>query len=140
METQKEPDPIIGSPATPEEIFYSSYGDDLAKDAMPFVNQTLRQFVTLSSAFIGGVAAFYDKKIVDAKFSLAVIVCMLVCLAASVLGMLPIGGSVQRCAPYEIKRQVESGLAYKTNILRVAAFFFFLAVTALLVGLLAKPA
>ncbi len=129
---------IVGEVPTNEEIFYAEYGDDLTRDTIPFLNQVLRQFVTLSTALMGGSIAFLSDSLVDPDFKKSIVVLFLFSLVAALLGVLPYRGKFHRRCPNEIKEVCLSARTWKTRFLWISAAMIFIGSLVAILGILCK--
>lgn len=122
-----------------EEVeFFASWGDALLKETLPFLNQVLRQFVTLNAALLAGVAAFSDKGLMDRGLSITSMVLLLLALSAAIIGILPHGGWQRRCAGLEIREAVRGATEFKNWCVWLSAVMLLAALVVLTVGIIAR--
>src|SRR4051812_41938515 len=79
----------VGGKPTGDDLFYIDFGGELVKRALPFVNEVLRQMVTLSSALAGGSAAFLGETMIGPGYKSAAVFCFVAALAFAFAGVLP---------------------------------------------------
>jgi hypothetical protein len=121
-----EPPAIEGEPPTEEEEFYVQWGFETIKNNLKFLNEVLRQLVTLSATLLGGSIAFLDTSMIDARYKNAAVAFFFLSLLSSFLGILPYRGEINPLNPNSVKRHKEA--AYKSKR-------FYLLLTELLLAL-----
>ena len=115
-----------------------AWGDELIKRDVPFVNEVLRQLVTLSAGLLAAHIALYSQPLMRLGFKIAIAVLFLLALAIALAGTLPHRRTLHRRAPYQIKREIEIALRLKLTILRFSAGFLLLGLLLALVGVIAS--
>src|SRR5262245_10946070 len=102
MATQTEEviDCGVGREPSEQELFLIGLGDELIRRDLPFLNEVLRQLVTLSTALAGGAIAILNNTRVGFRGEIVgAIACFLVALVVALWGMLPKSGEITRRAP-----------------------------------------
>jgi hypothetical protein len=126
---------VVGRAPSPDEVLYTEIGADMVKRVLPFVNEVLRQLVTLSATLAGGSAAFLSDALVGPWLKVPAVVCFLLALVAAFAGMLPYNAAVAWTQPHDVKRTVDRALAWKGGCLRVAAAAIVAGLVAVVAGL-----
>jgi len=129
---------IIDEPATEEETFYADMGNAMVRDALPFMNQVLRQLVTLCTALLGGTLVFFKEDLVRPGVKVAAAFIFLAGLSFAFLGMLPIRERIHRGFPQQVQETVEKAIAAKSWKLRVSAVAVFVGLAVLLLGIVIR--
>lgn len=138
--SEKENEKIIkvfGQKATPESIFYRDLGEKLESGSMDFLNQVLRQFVTISSAFCGGIIAIHGKEIVHVTCSTVALLIMIAGLFVSVFGILPaFHGKIELGMVTRIRDSYRKAVNIKVVTIYLVASLFSLSLITLVSGIL----
>lgn len=129
---------VVGEVPSEEEMFYVAWGDDLIKDTINAINQSLRQLVTLSTALLAGVVAFFDKGAIPHGAMVAAMILLLASLTAGLIGSIPFSMEVGRRVPAEICQAIQEGLAWKNLCLRFSAWPMLLGIALLCLAILFK--
>ena len=123
-----DPDePIMGEPATPDEIFFAEWGEQTLKQSAPALQDSLQKLITLDAALIGGVLIALKEDVLPPIFRLSVIVCFLVSLGAAMCGVQPLWRNVTMGCAEEIK-------AYQFDTIRRKSFWIRAAYACLIIG------
>lgn len=127
----------VGRVASEEDQFLVSLGDEQIKRNLPFLNDVLRQQVTLSTALMGGGIAFL-KDAMATGFKVGAVFLFLAALIVALVGVLPHPGMIERRAPGIIARSLERALDRKRHIAYAAAGLIVAGLIVALLGLLAN--
>jgi hypothetical protein len=130
-----------GEEPTDESLLFISLGEEQIKRAVPFLNEVLRQLVTLSTALMGGSIAFLkaDTPIhPTAKTSAAVL--FLLALLAALFGVLPYRSTIRPLFPNDIKRSVQAAMVWKDRLVWLSSGFLVVGLVVVLFGLWLSPA
>lgn len=73
-------DVIDGKPLTKEQDFYLSLAGEFIKNNSKFVNEVLRQFITLNTALLAGTVTFINKEIINESYKIFVVFCFFISL------------------------------------------------------------
>ena len=71
---------IKGTKPDPTDVFYAEWGDELIKRNLTFLNDVLRQLVTLSTAMLSGSIIFLNDAMISRGLKLATIAMFLCAL------------------------------------------------------------
>lgn len=140
-QAEQQPDTtevILGQAPSEEQEFYVEWGYETIKNNLKFLNEVLRQLVTLSAALLGGSIAFYDPNMIGKGFKNAVVALYLFALIASFLGVLPYEGEINPQNPNSVKRHKEAARRYKRALLFVAEILLILGFLVALTGMLLR--
>jgi hypothetical protein len=128
---------VKGQKPTEEEVFYADAGDQLIKDSLPFLNQVLRQLVTLTAALFIGAAALFDKRLLEKPAIIAAMLVMLFALGIALVGILPFGDRINRRQPGLIYKEMKRAIGYKSWLAWTAAVALFISLAILGIGIIA---
>jgi hypothetical protein len=120
------------------DLFLAELGDQLIKDTVPFLNQVIRQMVTLSAALLFGTIAISDKPILPFPATLTAVFLLLGALATSVWAMAGTTGRYRRMVLEEIHADVSSGIRSKNARIFAVLLMISLALATLASGFIAK--
>jgi len=130
----------LGKWPDPEDVFFFELGEEIFKRNIPFLNEILKQLVTMSIALSGGSLMFLDKSVCDPTLKLAASVMFFVALISSFVGVLPYRDSVRRSDPDAIKENVKKATEWKNGFVWAASIFIGLGLILAFFGvLLNKP-
>ncbi|MGH2509771.1 MAG: hypothetical protein ACRDHZ_20520 [Ktedonobacteraceae bacterium] len=115
--------PVIGTAPTEDDEFYIAWGRETFKNNISYLNDVLRQFITLNATLLGGSFVFLDDKIIDSNFKFWVLIILLASLTVAIIGIMPYGLRVDLRVASDIRR-------HKTFVTRLT--FIFLVITAIL--------
>lgn len=132
------PDEVIeaeAQPADPVDVFHLEWARETLKRNLPFANEVLRSLMTLSATMLGGSIAFLDR--VSSPWArIVAIICFLLALIASLLGVRPFEGTTELQIPSRIKEHKEKALKKKQDCLRWAGSLLYLGFLVALLGVL----
>jgi hypothetical protein len=117
-----------------EDVLYSRIHDDIMVGALPFVNQVLRQFTTLNSAFVGGITAIYDKAIIHKEIAIVGMLFFVIGMFIAVVGMMPVYGRAKIGEVQSRKKMIDNGTRWKLNCTYATCIAFMIGVSFILVG------
>lgn len=123
---------MTAEPATENDLFYVSLGDEQIKRTLPFLNEVLRQFVTICTALLSGTIVFLGDKLISPAFRTPVAIFFLFGLVSAAIGVLPYQLTYTRRCPEEIEEAFERARKWKAGLLWLS--FAFL-VSGLVLGL-----
>ncbi len=135
---REKPIELTATEPSEEELFYVGLGDQLIKDTLPFLNQVLRQLVTLTVALLAVSVAIYDKEVVHRPLMVVGMVFLLISAILSFAGVLPYGGPITRREPTTIYDRLKQMTRVKSCLAWFAAVPLVLALVVMLVGVIAK--
>jgi hypothetical protein len=120
-----------------QDLFLIGLGDELVRRNLPYLNDVLRQLVTLSTALAGGsIALFKNDNLTAPGYRFTAIVFFLLALASAMYGMLPRAGVITRRAPNVIRSGLDNALNAKRTLCSACACFIVGGLVILLIGLL----
>ncbi len=96
--------PIKATAPSEDDEFYISWGRETLKNNINFLNEVLRQLVSLNVALLGGSIIFLDNRFVDDTFKVIVILAFLFSLMFSFAGIMPYGRSVDLRVAEDIRK------------------------------------
>lgn len=129
---------VNGQEPTTEEVFYSDLGDELFKRNIPFLNDVLRQLMTLSVGLMGGGMFFLTDAVCDKGMRLVAMGMFFISLGISLIGILPYGHAVHLGMPVEIRESVNRAIWWKTGWVWGSTVFLVLGLGLAFIGLLLK--
>lgn len=129
---------ISGGRPSEEEKFYVAWGYRTLTDTLPFLNEVLRQLVTLSSTLLGGSIAFLDDKMINLTLKKFVLIVFFATLIISFFGILPYNETFDVRKPSETKRYVDNVIKLKLLYVRIACILLGTGFVLALIGLLVK--
>ena len=129
---------LNGKPLTIEEDFYLSLAGEFVKNNSKFVNEVLRQFVTINTALLAGTITFMNKEIINENFKIFVIFSFLISLVISFIGILPYSGNINFISPYIIKEFNKKLLNHKLKYLKLSAVVSGIGFLIIVVGMIYK--
>jgi len=128
----------IAARPTENDLFLAKLGDQLIKDTIPFLNQVVRQMVTLSAALLFGTIAISDKPILPFPATLTAIFFLFASLIISVWAMTGTTGRYRRNVLEEIQEDVSQGIESKKSKIFAMLLLISTALAILAFGFLAK--
>ena len=126
---------LDGDVRTENDLFYSGLGDEQIKRRVPFLNEVLRQMVTLSTTLMGGTIIFL-KELVSDEFKKSIAIIFLFSLAAAFAGVLPHRSRIVRRCPDDIKVAYNEATSWKEWMLWISAGFLFVGLLIALIGIM----
>ncbi|UFP95817.1 hypothetical protein [Gloeobacter morelensis] len=135
LENSKVPEALAGRQPTEDELFYVDWGKETIKQNLSFLNDVLRQLLTLNTALIGSSAVFFDESILGKDFKLAVIIVFMFSLFVCLVGVLPVETDVNPQAPGLVKEHKQKATKWKRCLLYISFSSFFLGFVLVLFGL-----
>lgn len=137
--TEKPPNKIInGKPLTKEEDFYLTLSEEFVKNNSKFVNDVLRQLITLNTALLAGTVTFINKEIINENFKIVVVFFFLIALIISFVGTMPYSGTISFTDPYRVKTFSENALDYKLKYIKISGFISGLGFLIIIIGMIVK--
>lgn len=130
-----EPYEVMSEPLSAEERYYLEWARETEKRNLTLINEVLRQLVTLTVALLAGSVAFLKEGILPIGFRVALVMCLLASLVASLLGVIPFQGTVAG-SPLSIKRHKERAVRWKHFWLRLAAGLLVVGFLCAILGLI----
>jgi hypothetical protein len=129
---------LTGEEPTEEEMFYVGLADEQIKKNLPFVNEVLRQLVTLSTALIAGSVAILGitRLAISPGLAASAVVCFLVSLACALVGVLPYCTTIHRRSPEEIKESIRKATDWKLRLARISGGALFVGLLVLMLALI----
>jgi hypothetical protein len=122
--------------ATHEESFYSSLGDESIKQTIPSLISALRQMVTLSSAMIGLMVTFLDKKMIDKTVFFFSLGSLFMSLVIAGVSSFPFLKQIEGRNPAQIKKHYQNSVDTRVLTLKVSGLFFALGLLIVAIGIL----
>ena len=116
-------DPVIGTAPSEDDEFYIAWGRETFKNNINYLNDVLRQFITLNATLLAGSVVLLNDKIVDSNFKFLILVMLLTSLITAIIGIMPSGLIVDIRVANDIYR-------HKKFVARLA--FVLVVITALL--------
>jgi len=123
------------NPASDESLFYASLGDEQLKRKIPFLNEVLRQLLTLSAAMMGGSIALWNDLRINHGMKIAATACFMGSLIVSLVGILPLYKQFRRQWVNEIRDAFSIASTWKSLFIWIAALFLVCGFLAILFGL-----
>jgi len=105
--------PTLGKPTTVKEDFYLSLAGEFVKNNTKFVNEVLRQLVTLNTALLAGTIAFMNKDVIREGFKIPIIICFLGGLVIAFKGVFPYSGNISFLNPVRNELFNKNALEHK---------------------------
>jgi hypothetical protein len=124
--------------ATDEENFLCALGEELAKRELPFLNDVLRQLLTLSVSLLGGGIFFLSADNCQPGLRLFAMIMFFLSLLLAFIGMLPASEKINLSIPESIKDAVQRLSSWKTGFVKGAGVFLILGLGAAFLGVLLK--
>lgn len=111
---------------TCEELFYIKWGRENLKDNIAVLNNVLRQFITLDTALLAALIAFFDK--IEIGKWIKVLSCMLLMfsLAMALFGVIPRSSELDLRQPNSIKTHKDKVLIWKKRLMWISVSSFML--------------
>lgn len=131
-------DIIDGKPLRKEEDFYLSLAGEFIKNNSKFVNEVLRQFITLNTALLAGTVTFINKEIINENYKIVVVFCFLISLIISFVGTIPYSGGVSFSDPHKVKTFSENALNYKLKFLKASGIISGIGFLVIIIGMIIK--
>lgn len=110
--------PTLGMPPNIKEEFYLSLAGEFVKNNTKFVNDVLRQLVTLNTALLGGTIAFMNKDVIREEFKILIIIPLLGALIIAFKGIFPYSGKISFFDPIRVEAFNKEVLDYKLNFIK----------------------
>jgi hypothetical protein len=129
---------LQGEAPTNVEALYHQIGQDLAKKQLPFLNDLLRQLLTMGIGLAGGGLYFLDEKMCHSGMKLAAVGMFFIAILCALAGVLPYRDRFCVSAPYEVKDFVDRAVTWKDCMIWGSSIFLFLGLAAAFVGVLLK--
>jgi hypothetical protein len=132
--------PIKGTAPSEDDEFYISWGRETLKNNINFLNEVLRQLVSLNVALLGGSIIFLDNRFVNDTFKALVMLAFLFSLMFSFAGIMPYGRSVDLRVAEDIRKHKRFVFSLKFYFTVMAGILLGAGFIVALVGLLVhKP-
>lgn len=128
--------PLLGEAPTFEQLEQVQWAEETLRNAPALLREHLRQLVTLNTALLAGLAAFFDKLPMPHVMKVLAAVCLLLSLLAALWGALPREAQVCPFAPESIKRVRESNVSARLRCLKWASSLLFFGIVSFVVGIL----
>ena len=138
MTESENPQSTIGRRLTLEDTFYLSWAEESLKNTLPFLNDVLRQLVTLSSTLLGGSIAFISINMIGPRYHYVATISFFLALITSFIGILPRRGSVSFQDISQNQHDLEAALNWKLRLCRIAGVLIAFGFLAIIVGLLRR--
>jgi hypothetical protein len=127
---------VAGEIPTEEEVFYVEWGFETIKNNLKFLNEVLRQLVTLSATLLGGSIAFLDATLIGAKVKNAAVAVFFLALIVSFLGILPHRGEIDPQNANSVKRHKDTVYKWKSFYLLLTEIFLALGFLITVIGMI----
>ena len=127
---------IVGQVPRPEDAEAVEWARDMARKEIVILQESLKQFVTLTSALLAGSAVFFDDAAMPKGLKIAGVVFLLASLAASTLGSLPYEAKVRPGYPEDAREARSKATKHKRGVLKMTVYTFMAAFGCFVVGML----
>lgn len=132
--------PIKATAPSEDDEFYISWGRETLKNNINFLNEVLRQLVSLNVALLGGSIIFLNDTFMDSTFKGLVILVFLLSLMFSFAGIMPYGRSVDLRVAEDIRKHKRFVLTLKLYFTGTAGILLGTGFILALIGILVhKP-
>ena len=111
---------------TSEELFYIKWGRETHKDNIGVLNNVLRQFITLDTALLAGLIAFFDKIEICKWIKVLSCALLMFSLLVAVFGIIPISRDLDLRRPDLIKARKKRVLIRKKRLMWISVSSFLL--------------
>ena len=132
--------PIVGKPPNSTEVFFAEWGDEIYKRTPTFLNEILRQLLTLSISLMGGSIAFLSDSLIEKNCKLAAVILFFLGMICSFVGIFPFRDNFERRCAKDIRESIDRSIAWKDGWIYGSAVFISLGMLLALVGLFIKSA
>jgi hypothetical protein len=130
--------PTLGMPPNIKEEFYLSLAGEFVKNNTKFVNEVLRQLVTLNTALLCGTIAFIHKDVIRQEFKIPIIICLLDGLVIAFKGILPYSGKISFFDPFRIETFNKNALEHKLKFIEQSGICSLIGFLLIIVALIIK--
>jgi len=130
--------PTSGKPPNIKEEFYLSLAGDFVKNNTKFVNEVLRQLVTLNTALLGGTIAFMNKDVIRQEFKIPIIICLLGGLVIAFKGIFPYSGKISFFNPLRVEVFNKDALDHKLRFIKQSGICSLIGFLLIIVALIFK--
>src|ERR1043165_2349730 len=125
---------VQGEFPDPMDVFYTEVGNDIFKRNVPFLNEVLRQLLTLSVRLMGGSLFFLSEATCDQRYKFVAICFFFFAMLAAFIGVLPFRDSVRIGDPAHIRASIKKAITWKDGFVWTASIFLILGFFVMLIG------
>ena len=111
---------------TSEDLFYIRWGRETRRDNIAVLNNVLRQFITLDTALLAALIAFFDKIEICKWIKVLSCVLLMFSLAMALLGIIPRSSHIDLRQPDLIKAHKDKVLTWKKCLMWISVSSFML--------------
>ena len=111
---------------TSEDLFYIRWGRETRRDNIAVLNNVLRQFITLDTALLAALIAFFDKIEICKWIKVLSCVLLMFSLVMALFGIIPRSSHVDPRRPYLIKAHKDKVLTWKKWLMWISVSSFAL--------------
>lgn len=130
--------PTSGMPPNIKEEFYLSLSGEFVKNNTKFVNEVLRQLVTLNTALLGGTIAFMNKDVIRQELKIPIIICLLGGLVIAFKGVFPYSGKISFFNPIRVEAFNNDALNHKLKFIEQSGKCSLIGFLLIIVALILK--
>lgn len=123
-------------PPDATDAFYCDIGNQLIRNRIPFMNEVLRQLLTLSVAMLGGSTFFLGPAVCHPGLRIAAMSMFLLSLLCALFGVLPFRATIRLHVVHEIRETIESIILSKDRFVWASSIFLVLGFAASVFGVL----
>jgi transcription elongation factor Elf1 len=130
--------PTLGKPPNIKEEFYLSLAGEFVKNNTKFVNEVLRQLITLNTALLGGTIAFMNKDVIRQEFKIPIIICLLGGLIIAFKGIFPYSGKISFFNPLRVEIFNKNALEHKLKFIEWSGICSLIAFLLIIIAAIIK--
>ncbi len=121
---------------TSEDLFYIKWGRETHKDNIGVLNNVLRQFITLDTALLAVLIAFFDKIQICKWIKVLSCALLMFSLVMAVFGIIPLSSDLDLRRPDLIKAHKKRVLIRKKRLMWISVSSFVLSFIIILIVLI----
>lgn len=121
---------------TSEDLFYIRWGRETHKDNIGVLNNVLRQFITLDTALLAALVAFFDKIEICKWIKVLSCALLMFSLVVAVFGIIPLSSGLDLRRPDLIKAHKQRVLIRKKRLMWISISSFVLSFIIILIVLI----